>query len=77
MTHRYMVNVNDEIAKFLLKSSKKNDKSISSVIVELMNEALELREDYYLSKLAEEAEKRSEGKSPIPAEVLWKELGLM
>lgn len=77
MAHRYMVSVDDDVAKFLATSSKKKHKSISSLIQELINEAIELREDYYLSKLAEEAEKRAEGKTPIPAEVLWKELGLM
>ena len=76
MSHRYMVSVDDDVARFLAASSKKKHKSISSLIQELIKEAIELREDYYLSKLAEEAEKRAEGKIPIPAEVLWKELGL-
>ena len=77
MTHRYMVSVNDDLASFLSKCSKETHKSVSGLIVELMNEALELREDYYLSQLAEQAEKRAAGKKTIPAEVLWKELGLM
>jgi predicted DNA-binding protein len=76
MSHRYMVNVDDDISAFLQKSSKKKHKSISSLILELINEALELREDYYLSQLAEEAEKRSEGKPLISAEEVWRKCDL-
>ncbi len=76
MGKRYMVNVNDRLANFLVESSKKDQKSVSSFIVELINEAVELREDYYLSQLAEEAERRSEGKPTIPAEELWRKCGL-
>lgn len=36
----------------------------------------ELGEDIYLSKLAEEAEKRAKGKSPISADRVWKALDL-
>lgn len=71
-----MVNVNDRLANFLVESSKKDHKSVSSLIVELINEAVELREDYYLSQLAEEAEVRSEGKPTIPAEEVWRKCGL-
>lgn len=76
MSHRYMVSVNDEVAKFLLSSSKKKHKSISNIIQELINEALELREDFYLSTLAEEAEKRAKGKPLISAEEVWKKCNL-
>lgn len=76
MSQRYMVSVNDQLSNFLVKSSKKNHKSISGLIVELVNEALEARDDYYLSKLAEEAERRAEGKPTIPAEEVWRKCGL-
>lgn len=73
---RYTVTVDPEIASFLSCVSKVKNKSISSLIQELLHEAIDLREDFYLSRVAEEVEKRSEGKQRIPAEVLWKELGL-
>ncbi len=76
MAHRYTVNVNEEIDHFLVSYSKKKHQSISSIIQELINEAIELREDFYWSKVANEAEKRAKGQPTIPAEVLWKELGL-
>jgi len=71
-----MVSVNDQLGNFLITSSKRNNKSISGFIVELVNEALESRDDYYLSKLAEEAERRAEGKPTIPAEEVWRKCGL-
>ena len=42
------------------------------VAQEMVEEALELQEDIYLSRLAEEAEKRAQGKPPVPANKLWK-----
>ena len=73
---RYMVTVNKEIANFLNLVSKETHKSISGVIQELLCEAIDLRDDYYLSKLAEESEKRCEGKPTIPAEEVWRKCGL-
>ncbi len=73
---RYMVTVSPDTSINLLNISKKNNKSISSIISELINEALELKEDYYWSKLAEEAEIRSQGQKRIPAEEVWKKCGL-
>jgi len=72
-----MVTVDEGTANFLNSVSKKQHKSISGVILELLNEAIDLRDDYYLSKIAEEAEERSQGKQRIPAEILWKELDLL
>lgn len=40
--------------------AKVENKSISNIIRELTNEALELREDYYFSKLAEKFDKELE-----------------
>lgn len=73
---RYMVTVDDEISRFLTLAAKEKKKSISGVIQELLAEAIDLRDDYYLSKLAEEAEKKSEGKPYITADQVWKECNL-
>ena len=73
---RYTVTVDPEIANFLNCVSKEKKKSVSSLIQELIHEAIDLREDFYWSRVAEDVEKRAEGKQRIPAEVLWKELGL-
>jgi hypothetical protein len=74
---RYMVTVNEEISFFLNSISKETHKSISGVIHELLCEAIDLRDDYYLSKLAEEAEKKCEGRPTIPAEEVFRKCGLV
>lgn len=74
---RIQVNFDDETVAILSSISKKKKISISKVTIDLVNEALEMREDIYLSKLAEEAEEKFKDSIPIPAEVLWKELGLL
>ena len=56
--------------------AKKEDTSLSNITQELVEQALEMREDIYLSRLAEEAEIRAKGKARIPAEKVWKELDL-
>lgn len=76
MSHRYMVSVNDKMDHLLIDLSKKNKKSISGLIVELMNEALEYRDDYQLSKLAEEADRKAEGRPLITAEEVWRKCDL-
>ena len=73
---RYVVTVNEEIALFLSSVSKKKKKSVSSLIMDLIEEAIDLREDLYLSKKAEESEKRCEGRPTIPASEVWRECGL-
>ena len=69
-TKRLRINVSfkPEIAQALIRISKKEEMSLSHVAQELVEEALELREDIYLSKLAEEAEKRAKGKPSVSAE---------
>lgn len=70
---RYMVTVNDpKLSKFLVSSSKRDHKSISRTIMELMQEAMELREDYELSKIADEAWERNKDKPFTPAGEVWK-----
>jgi predicted DNA-binding protein len=56
--------------------AEKQDTSLSNITQELVEQALEIREDIYLSGLAEEAEIRAKGKARIPAEKVWKELDL-
>jgi predicted DNA-binding protein len=65
----------DDAELFGIKNiAKKNKKSLSATIKELVSEALELREDYQLSKIAD---KRLSSKSKlIPQEKVWEELGL-
>lgn len=56
--------------------AKKEDASLSSITQELVEQALEMREDIYLSRIAEEAEIRAKGRARVPAEKVWKELDL-
>lgn len=56
--------------------AKKKDTSLSNITQELVEQALEMREDIYLSRVAEETEIRAKGKARIPAEKVWKELDL-
>lgn len=76
MTHRYMVSVTDDIANYLTIFSKIKHKSISKVIQDLILEAVDAREDYYLSKIAEEAERRAEDQPTVSAEEVWRRCGL-
>jgi predicted DNA-binding protein len=56
--------------------AEKEDTSLSNITQELVEQALEMREDIYLSRIAEEAEIRAKGKARISAEKVWKELDL-
>ena len=56
--------------------AEKEDTSLSNITQELVEQALEIREDIYLSRIAEEAEIRAKGKARISAEKVWKELDL-
>jgi predicted DNA-binding protein len=56
--------------------AKNEDTSLSNITQELVEQALEMRDDIYLSRIAEEAEIRAKGKARISAENVWKELGL-
>ncbi len=71
---RINVTFRPRTARALTRLSKKRDTSLSHVAQELVEEALELREDIYLSNLAAQAEKRAKGKPRISADKLWKEL---
>jgi hypothetical protein len=73
---RINVSFKPKTAQALTRISKKNETSLSQAAQELVEEALELREDIYLSRLAEEAEKRAKGKPSVSAYKLWKDLRL-
>jgi len=74
--HRYQVAFNPEIEAALKFLSKKQHKSVARITEELVEKALEMDEDAYLCELVQEIEHESKGKKPIPAEKVWKELGL-
>lgn len=73
---RVNVTFRSDILKAVSLLADKKDLSLSSMTQELVEQALELREDVYLSQLADVAEKRAKGKKTIPADRLWKKLGL-
>jgi hypothetical protein len=68
-SRRINVSFNPKTAQALARISKKKEMSLSHVAQELVEEALELREDIYLSKLAEEIEKRAKGKPSVSADI--------
>jgi len=53
---RINITVSDEIAAILSKTAKQNKKSISKVALELIEWAIEEREDMYFSKIADSIE---------------------
>lgn len=73
---RLNVTLNPAIIGALSYLAQKDQKSLSNIAQELIQEALELREDLYLSKLADEAEARAIGKPRIKAKDTWKKAGL-
>jgi predicted DNA-binding protein len=76
MSTRYNFTCDEEMARVLQILAKMEHKSISSVARELILEALEIREDLYLSELAERCEKASEGKPTVSHEDVWKTFDL-
>ena len=73
-SHRLSVSLRPKTAKFISKLAKKEHKSASLLAQELIDEALDLREDLYLSKIADEVEKRAKGKPRIPFDDVWKQI---
>lgn len=59
---RINVSFKPKTIQALTRLSKENETSLSHIAQKLVEEALELREDLYLSKLAEKSEKRAKGK---------------
>ena|SRR5690606_23556673 len=74
---RYMVNVNEDISASLQHLAGIRKKSISSLITELIEEALDFEEDVYLSKIADEAWEKCKDGPWIPAEEVYKRCGLI
>ena len=54
---RINITISDEIAAILSKTAKQNKKSVSKVALELIEWAIEEREDLYFSKIADSVEK--------------------
>ena len=54
---RINITVSDEIAAILSKTAKQNKMSVSKVALELIEWAIEEREDLYFSKIADSVEK--------------------
>ena len=54
---RINITVPKEIAVMLNKTAKKNNKSVSKVALELIEWAIEEREDMYFSKIADDIER--------------------
>ena len=73
---RFVITLNDEIAVFVNHQSRCQKTSISKVIMDLIEEAMDLREDYELSRIAHESEKRCEGLPTISANEVFRECGL-
>lgn len=73
---RVNVTLNADTEKALHYLSKKSHQSLSKVAFDLIQEALELREDMYLSKIADAAYERNKNKPTISDEEVWKQCGL-
>ena len=73
---RVNVTFRSDTLKAVSLLADKKEMSLSSMTQELVEQALELREDIHLSHLADVAEKRAKGKKTVPADRLWKKLGI-
>ncbi len=68
---RINITVDDDLLEALVQLKKmRQSPSLSAVVIDLANEALELQEDLYFSKIADE---RMKEKS-IPHDKFWKSL---
>lgn len=74
--NRFMITVDDSIADVLTIISQERNKSIHSVIKEIVEEWIDLKEDFYLTISAEKNERDSYGKPRIKADAVWQELNL-
>lgn len=73
---RFMVTVDESIADVLTIISEERNKPICSIIKEIVEEWIDLKEDFYLTIPAEKNEIGSYGKPRIKAEAVWQELNL-
>jgi len=67
---RINITVPEDIAMVLSKSAKQNKKSVSKVALELIEWAIEEREDIYFSNIADEIEK-SNPKWAKDSDTIW------
>jgi predicted DNA-binding protein len=67
---RINVTFEEATAALLARLARSEDKSMASLVRELALEALELREDFYLSKVAEKLDKK--GAKTYNHEDAWK-----
>jgi len=72
-TNKPRVNVSfeDSTVDILSQIAKSRDQSIASLVRELVLEALDMHEDYHLSKLADERDRK--GVKTFTHEEVWKE----
>ena len=68
---RINITVSNEVAAILSKTAKQNKKSMSKVALELIEWAIEEREDIYFSKIADEVV-RFNSKFIPNSEDIWK-----
>jgi len=68
---RINITVSDEVAAILSKTAKQSRKSISRVTLELIEWAIEEREDMYFSKIADEIMRSNPNFIPN-SEDIWK-----
>lgn len=68
---RIQIPVSDQVHKELEKLAKKRGLSLSSLSHELLEEALELQEDVYFSRLADKALKDSKSQDLVSHEDAW------
>lgn len=68
---RIQIPVSDRVHKELEKLAKKRGLSLSSLSHDLLEDALELQEDVYFSKVSDEALKNSKDSELISHEDAW------
>ncbi len=68
---RIQIPVSDQVHKELEKLAKKRGLSLSSLSHDLIEEALELQEDIYFSRTADEALENSTRKKLISHDDVW------
>lgn len=69
---RINITVDDELLEALMQIKKmRQAPSLSAVVIDLAEEAIELQEDLYFSKIADE---RIKEKRTIPHDKFWKSL---
>lgn len=67
---RFSVMLDQDKARYVQQLSHFSHHSVSYVLAELISEAIEMREDIYLSQLANQTE--AESQNTIAAEEVWK-----